>query len=220
MPKASKRRALIALTVIGLGLAVAPSPSFAADNPEANPAAAPASPGLYVKVILANPVKLSKLKTGDVVEGSLARDVYSGDAKLFPDGSHVRLTVDHLEKRKRERNDHWPWVINVFTPRHESFPVFKTAVVSKAEGESSLQVAMISQTRLREVHAQGKTKKPAAPTAEEHGAVNASAPRGKKAPTPTIVLEAFSIDNAPLPAAPAAPTSLSLPIGGGKHGRS
>jgi hypothetical protein len=38
-----------------------------------------ASSGLYVKVQLNAPVKFSKLKAGDVVEGTLARDVYSTD---------------------------------------------------------------------------------------------------------------------------------------------
>src|ERR1700722_3964536 len=70
--------------------------------------------GIYVKVQLNSPLKLSKLKPGDLLEGNLARDVYSSDREMFPAGSHVRLAVDHLEKRRRTPDDHWPWVVKAF----------------------------------------------------------------------------------------------------------
>jgi hypothetical protein len=111
---------------------------------------------LYVKVQLENPIKLSKLKPGDVVEGNLSRDVYSADRELFPAGSHVRVVVDHMEKRRRIRNDHWPWVVNAFTPRHQPYPVFKSAMVSGVGGETGLQVSLISVSRMHDVHAQAK----------------------------------------------------------------
>jgi len=107
----------------------------------------PASSSLYLKVQLKNPLKLSKLKTGDVVEGGLARDVYSQDRELFPAGSQVRLAVDHMERRERIPDDHWPWVVKAFTPRHQNYPVFKTATVFEASGESALQVSLISVSR-------------------------------------------------------------------------
>src|ERR1700730_4967282 len=133
---------------------------FAADEPAgAAPPAASATSSLYVKVQLNTPLKLSKLKPGDVVEGKLARDVYSSDRELFPAGSRVRLAVDHLEQRRRARHDHWPWVVKIFTPRQEKYPVFKTATVSGASGDSMLQVSLISISRKREVHAQAKKKK-------------------------------------------------------------
>src|SRR5438309_9848643 len=69
----------------------------------------PASAGLYLKVAPAHWLKLSKLKPGDRVEGTLARDVYSADRKVLAAGSHVRLLVDHTQKRRRAMNDHWPW---------------------------------------------------------------------------------------------------------------
>jgi len=160
---------------------------------DASAGSATADSGLYIKVQLSNPVKLSKLKPGDVVEGSLRRDVYSSDRKLFPAGTSVRLTVDHLEKRRRERNDHWPWVINAFTPRHESYPAFKTATVAGLGGESSLQVSLISVSRMRDVHAKAKKGTPKPQSAEEKGAVEVSKSNGKKLATPTMVLEASSI---------------------------
>lgn len=151
---------------------------------------------LYVKVRLDQPVKMSKLKPGDVVEGSLSRDVYSSDRELFPAGSHVRLTVDHLEKRRRPRDDHWPWVVKVFTPRHQSYPVFKTATVLQPAGETQLQVSLISVSRLRDVHAQAKKNK-GGTTQQEQGAVEVSKTYLKNAPTPTMVLEASILGNPP-----------------------
>jgi hypothetical protein len=91
----------------------------------------------YIKLRLASPVKLSALKTGEVLQGNLVQDVYSGERDLFPAGSQVRLTVDHLERRRRARNDHWPWVIRFFSPRHQNFPAFQTASISSVEEQAS-----------------------------------------------------------------------------------
>jgi hypothetical protein len=158
---------------------------------------ASASGGLYLKVQLETPLKLSKLKPGDIVEGSLARDVYSSDRELFSAGSHVRLAVDHMEKRRRIPNDHWPWVIKVFTPRHQPYPVFKTAIVSAAGAESALQVSVLSISRMREVHAQAKKKKPGQ-TDTEAAPVEVSKSGGlygpRKMATPIMVLEASSVN--------------------------
>jgi hypothetical protein len=52
---------------------------------------------LYIKVNLDSKVELSASQPGEVVEGKLARSVYSQDKQLFPAGSRVRLTVDKLE---------------------------------------------------------------------------------------------------------------------------
>jgi hypothetical protein len=150
-----------------------------------------ADAGIYVKVQLDSRVKLSKLKPGDVVEGKLARDVYSSDRELFPAGSEVRLPVDHMDKRRRERNDHWPWVIKAFTPRHEKFPAFKTATVSAGAVQSTLQVSLVSVNWKREVHAQVKKKKPGEPSS---GSVEVSKKGGlyasEKMAAPIMVLEA------------------------------
>ena len=153
--------------------------------------------GLYVKVQLSDRLKISKLNPGDIVEGSLARDVYSADRKLFPAGSRVRLAVDHLEKRRRARNDHWPWVVNAFTPRHENYPVFKTATVLLSGNESSLHVSLIAVTRMREVHAQEKKDKSKLQSADEGAAVEVSKSNAKKATAPTMVLEASAAEISP-----------------------
>lgn len=199
--------ALLATSVLGGCVS-----GLAADEP-ARPAqtAISASSSLYVKVQLDSPLKLSKLKPGDVVEGKLSRDVYSSDREVFAAGSSVRLPVDHLEKRKREPNDHWPGVIKLFTPRHENYPVFKTASISGANGESSLQVSLISISRRREVHAQAK-KKGSGPQA---GNVEVSPPNttkeSQKTIAPTMILEASTVDNLGLPSLPSGAESAISP---------
>jgi len=112
---------------------------------------------LYVKVQLDRATKLSSLKPGDAAEGTLARDVYLGNHKVFAAGNHVRLTVDHLEHRRRPANDHWPWVVKFFVPRHENYPSFRGALVSAPDGtETPLQVSLISSSPRIEVHQQVK----------------------------------------------------------------
>jgi len=112
---------------------------------------------VYVKVQLANTVKVSTLKTGDVIEGKLAQDVYSGNRELFPAGSPIQLTVDKLGRRRRVPNDHWPWVIKAFTPRHENYPTFQSATVTLPDGRTvPLRVSLISINRETEVHARAK----------------------------------------------------------------
>jgi hypothetical protein len=139
---------------------------------------------------------MSKLKPGDVVDGSLSTDVYATDRKLFASGSSIRLTVDHLEKRKRTPNDHWPWVVQAFTPRKENYPVFKAATVAQDTVESSLQVSLISVSRMREVHATARKDKSGQQPSGENGAVKVSQSNAKKHATPTLVLEASGIDDA------------------------
>jgi hypothetical protein len=113
---------------------------------------------LYVKVQLDSKVKLSGLKSGDVVEGKLSRNVYSSGTQLFPAGSRVNLVVDKLQRRRRAPNDHWPFVIKAFTPRHEKFPTFSSAQVFLADGrETYLRVSLVSIGQ--EVEVQAKPKK-------------------------------------------------------------
>lgn len=112
---------------------------------------------VYVKVQLANTVRVPALKTGDVVEGKLVQGVYSGSHELFPAGSPVHLTVDKLGRRRRVPNDHWPWVIKAFTPRHENYPTFQTAAVTLPDGtQVPLRVSLISLNHETEIHATRK----------------------------------------------------------------
>ncbi len=184
-----KRPIALALAGVATGSAL-----YAADD-QSTHSPRPES-GLYLKVQLSNPVRMSKLKPGDVVEGSLSRDVYSADRKLFPSGNTVRLTVDRTERRKRIRNDHWPWVIQAFTPRHENYPVFESATVTQDKGASSLPVSLISVSRLREVHAKARKNKPGQISSADTDGIRVSQSNAKKTATPALVLEAFGIESA------------------------
>ena len=186
----------VALVLIAGWVAASPPLGHAADNPTGAAPPPRADSGLYLKVRLARPVRMSKLKPGDVVEGTLSRNVYAANQKVFASESGVRLTVDHLEKRKRTPNDHWPWVVNAFTPRKESYPVFKAATVTQDHTERSLQVSLVSVSRMRDVHAMAKKKKPGQGPSGESGAVEVSPSNAKKPATPTLVLEASSIGDA------------------------
>jgi hypothetical protein len=184
----------------------------AADEPAARAKdQASANSGLYVKVQLNKPVKLSKLKPGEVLEGKLARDVYSSDREVFTAGSAVHLTVDHLEKRRRVPDDHWPGVVKLFTPRHQNYPVFKTATVFAASGESALQVTVISISRRRDVHAQPK-KKGSGPQAGAVETSQSGSVSGAKKDIPaTIVMEAVVAGDSNLSSPSAGGTAASVP---------
>jgi hypothetical protein len=189
-------KAVIRGVLLAAVLSAASATCFAADEPTTNPQKpAAADSSLYVKVQLSDQLKLSKLKPGDVVEGTLARDVYSSDHELFPAGSHIHLPVDHLEKRRRPPNDHWPGVIKLFTPRHENYPVFKTATVSGGSGDSALQVTVISISRRRDVHAQAK-KNGSGKQAGNVEVSKSNAPSGSKRKIPqTMILDASRVEN-------------------------
>jgi len=154
-------------------------------------AAAESQPSsLFVRVQLDNSVKISALKAGDLVEGKLAQSVYSGERELFATGTAVQLTVDKVARRKRERNDHWPWVIQAFTPRHENYPTFQSATVLLPDGRNvALQVSLISIKRESEVRAAakkdsgGQNKKIIAPIVTLEAAIPAEAVEANAAPT-------------------------------------
>jgi hypothetical protein len=117
---------------------------------------------LYVKVHLDKAVKLSSLRPGDVAEGDLARDVYSPDGKIFSAGSRVRLTVDHMERRRKPKSNAWPWIVKFFMPRHENFPAFHEALVSTPDAtQATLQVSLISAGSMTNVRIQPAKKKKA-----------------------------------------------------------
>ena len=196
MAKGLRWKKLATLVLLLAGLATSPKVCTAADDSAGDLPKAAADSGLYLKVQLAHPINMSRLKTGDVVQGNLSRDVYSSDHKMFPSGSGVRLTVDHLEKRKRTPNDHWPWVVNAFTPRHETYPIFKSATIVQAADERSLNVSLISVSRMHEIHPKAKKDKTVQPSGAENGAVETPKSDAKKMQTPTMVLEAVGVENA------------------------
>jgi hypothetical protein len=194
-----------ALLLFAAALAASPTFCSAADDPSVFPQRSVGADGLYFKVRLSNSVETPRLKPGDVVDGTLSRDVYSEDRRLFRSGSAVRLTVDHLERRRRAPNDHWPWVVKAFTPRHENYPVFTSATVTqdkdqdkdKDKDQLALRVSLISVSRMRDVHAQSKQHKSG--QLAGNGAVEVSPSNAKKQATSTLVLEAFGVEQIPSP---------------------
>jgi hypothetical protein len=169
---------------------------------------------LYIKIQLNSTIKLSALRPGDVVEGKLSREVYSGDRELFPVGSRAQLTVDKLEQRRRAPNDHWPWIIKIFTPRHEKYPTFRSASVSLPDGQRiKLRVSLISIGNEKSIHAAvGGTKGNTQHAANSaNGAQEASvtpiavAPQSKsrsRTVGPTVALEAELSASQPVALAP------------------
>ncbi|HKN60264.1 MAG TPA: hypothetical protein VJW93_03740 [Candidatus Acidoferrales bacterium] len=140
-------------------------------------------PALYVKVQLKGPLKTKGLKTGDNVEGTLFQAVYFGAREVMPAGCPVRLTVDHLEKRRRAKNDHWPWVVQAFTPRHENYPVFRSASVTLPDGkELPLEVSFLSIANERQVQARARK---AAPGSAAAVSANAGAAPVEAQPSPS-----------------------------------
>jgi hypothetical protein len=158
---------------------------------------------LFVKVQLDNSVKLSSLKAGESVEGSLTRDVYSPENRVFASGSHIRLTVSRVERKRKTPNEKWPWIAKIFLPHHENSPVFNDAAISMPDGtKSAIQALWLSSNRMKEVGVPpsrdgGKKSENTAsinanPT-ETGSEKNASAPHG-----PVLYLEAYRTSIEPL----------------------
>jgi hypothetical protein len=153
-----KQQFLAVGVVLLSSLAFGQSPTSTPTEPQAALATSPATRNLYLKVQLDRKLKISSLKSGDTVDGVLAQPVYSGEREYLPANSRVRLRVDKLERRKRTPNNHWPWVVQLFTPRHENYPTFQSAAVSLADGrEIPLHVSLISIANKVAVHGGGKT---------------------------------------------------------------
>lgn len=166
------------LPCLFLSLLVSTAAQTTASSNSPTAATPTASAELYMKVQLKTARKLKTLKTGDNVEGTLSEAVYSGAREVLPAGCQVQLTVNHFEKRKREKNDHWPWVVNAFTPRHENYPIFRSAKATLPDGkEVSLQVAFLTIAAEHQVN----PKRPK--TAKGAASASAAAPTGAAAAT-------------------------------------
>lgn len=143
---------------------------------------------LFITVQLDGDLRVSGLKPGDVVDGRLLRGVFSGEQELFPAGSRVQLTVDSLALRRRVPNDHWPWVVKAFAPRHEKYPTFQSArVVLSGGGEVALRVALVSLGSERDVRAEVKqgnagTRSETSATATANPAAQPASGKTKKEP--------------------------------------
>ena len=134
--------------------------------------AAPEDSFLYLKVQIGQKVKPASLKPGDVVEGVLTRGVYWHETKVIPSDSRISLVVDRMEQRRRVPNDHWPWVIKAFAPRHEKYPAFRSAHVMLPDDRMlDLKVSLLSIAQRMVLR--GRTKK-TGPNSEPTFTVEAS----------------------------------------------
>lgn len=107
---------------------------------------------LFVKVQLGSSVKLSSLKAGESVDGNLTGDVYSLENRVFAAGSHIRLTVSRVERKRKIPSERWPWIAKIFLPRHENFPVFNEVAISMPDGtKSAIQASLLSSNPMKEV---------------------------------------------------------------------
>jgi hypothetical protein len=146
--------AIIAATSLFIQLPIA----FAVNYKGAGEPVPGSSHSLYFEVRLDGRVKLKALRPGDTVSGTLSQDVYAGNHMIFPAGSGLRLTVDRLERRRRERSHNWPWVVREFSPRHENYPTFHAAHVLLPGGEVvPIHVSLVWAGRKVQVHSQPKT---------------------------------------------------------------
>ena len=107
---------------------------------------------LFVSVQLDSSVKLSSLKAGESVEGSLTRDVYSPEHRVFAADSHIRLTVSRVERKRKTPSERLPWIAKIFLPHHENSPVFGDAAISMPDGtKSAIRASLLSSSRMKEV---------------------------------------------------------------------
>jgi len=183
-----RRASRLALLLLTACLAF-PSHALAADAQESSTVP---DTTLYLKVHPGDQSqRISKLKPGDAVVGTLLQDAYLGDQKALAAGTSIQLTVDSLERRRRAPNDHWPWIIKVFTPRHENLPVFRSATAQLADGGTlPLRVSFVSIAN--EVETQSKRDKT----------------KAKPASRLTITLAATEINGTPPQMANPSPTAL------------
>lgn len=167
----------------------------------------------FMEVRLNAPVKFSRLKPGDTLNGRTTRDVFSGYRLLAPRGSAVRLTVSSMQRRRRKYSNLWPWPVPYFLPKYQHIPSFDFAEVSLPNGGSArLPVAALP--NLDSIHVATKTKarkkRTRKATASYQPAKHAQAHSHLSGPLLQVVLNAVPDDSeGSLPAALSASTSCA-----------
>jgi len=157
---------------------------------------------------------MSALKPGNTVQGNLVQDVYFGERQILSAGSPIQLTVDKMQRRRRVPNDHWPWVIKFFTPRHELYPVFQSAMGMLQTGVSvPLRVSLLSISPERQIRVQTKSSTASAGLPEAGQDHKSRSKRNSATVAPTITLQGTELNPGPPMAAIRAETAASLPAG-------
>jgi hypothetical protein len=121
--------------------------------------------------------KLSNLKPGSVLKGDLRQAVYSGYRELFPAGSHVRLIVGTIERRKqRGLPDDRSFLIRFFAPKHEPVISFRSVTVILPSGSQiPVHGSFVALHKTVEVHAKNAKL---IPQDDGAGEANGNAARG------------------------------------------
>jgi hypothetical protein len=171
---------------------------------------------LFVKVQLDGSAKLSSLKAGESVEGSLARDVYSPENRVFASGSHIRLTVSRVERKRKVQSERWPWIAKIFLPHRENFPVFDDAAISMPDGtQSGIQTSWLSSNRMKEVSASlsrdGRKKSATRASIEASRAETGAQKDASQSHGPVLYLEAHQTNVEPIEKSSWVHSSLSSP---------
>ncbi len=152
-----------------------------------------ADPTPVIWIALGDRVQIKNLAPGATLEGKVERSVYWRDAEVFPKGSKVRMVVDFIESRKKAyKVDDRPFVIHVFSPRHEVVARFRSVAVLLPGGEEvPLRTTFIALAQRAELNAES-----AKPSALERNAAaggNGPAPKSKpqkSAPAWVLTLQA------------------------------
>lgn len=158
---------------------------------------------LFVKVQLDSSVKLSSLKVGESVEGSLTRDVYSPENRVFAAGSHIQLTVSRVERKRKTPSEKLPWIAKIFLPHHENSPVFGDAAIFMPDGaRSAIRASLLSSSRMKEIKlppSRDRGKKSATPVSIEAGLGETRSEKDVSAAHgPVLYLEAHRTDDEPI----------------------
>ena len=199
------------LNLTGLLVCLTATTSICTVDPNSPASATAMDEQLYIKLKPVQNVKISRLKAGNTIHGKLVQDVYFGDRQILSAGSPIRLTVDKMQRRRRLPNDHWPWIIKLFTPRHELYPVFQSATGTLQTGtDVPLRVSLLSIGAERQIRVQAKTSSVKARAGGDH---KESEDRRRTVLSPTITLQGAELNpGTRVPPVPAE-TAATLPAG-------
>src|SRR5207249_7411064 len=76
------------------------------------------------------------------------------------DWSSDVCSSDLGERKASSPNDHWPWAMKLFAPRHDKYPTFRLAQVLLPDGRTmDLQVSLLSITQEVEVRAESRKRR-------------------------------------------------------------
>jgi hypothetical protein len=114
--------------------------------------------GTLLRLAMDDPVKVSNLHPGDVVEGKLTRAVFHQEREIVPSGTRLRLVVDRVKRKRLPHSSVIRHVAKLFVRPSESNQEFEiipsSASLSLPSGaQVPLEVSFVSSYSPREVAA-------------------------------------------------------------------